>query len=163
VKVLIAEDDHDIRAVLELAVASLGYEVRSARDGSQAWLLYQDEGADVIISDWLMPGLEGTELCRLVRSAADMPYVYFVILTALDSEEHMLQGMQAGADDYLNKPFTIGALQARLVAAEPSPPCIARSTSGTPSAPRRWRGGRHSSGWPGASPPSPTPTPSCVT
>ena len=47
-----------------------------------------------------------------------MPYVYFVILTALDSEEHMLQGMQAGADDYLAKPFTIGALQARLVAAE---------------------------------------------
>ena len=53
-----------------------------------------------------------------MRSATDVPYVYFVILTALDSDEHMLQGMQAGADDYLNKPFTIGALQARLVAAE---------------------------------------------
>jgi CheY-like chemotaxis protein/putative methionine-R-sulfoxide reductase with GAF domain len=118
VKILIAEDDNDIRAVLELAVASLGYDVCSARDGREAWQLFQAEGADVIISDWLMPGLEGTELCRLVRSAEDVPYVYFVILTALDSEEHMLQGMQAGADDYLNKPFTIGALQARLVAAE---------------------------------------------
>lgn len=117
-RILIAEDDNDIRAVLELAVASLGYDVRSARDGREAWDKFQAAGADVIISDWLMPGMEGTELCRLVRAAKDVPYVYFVILTALDSEEHMLQGMQAGADDYLNKPFTIGALHARLVAAE---------------------------------------------
>ena len=96
----------------------LNHEVRSARDGREAWELFQAEGADVIISDWLMPRMQGTELCRLVRQADGVPYVYFVILTALDSEEHMLQGMQAGADDYLAKPFTIGALQARLVAAE---------------------------------------------
>ena len=117
-RILIAEDDNDIRAVLELAVASLGYEVRSARDGQEAWQLFEAGGADVIISDWLMPRMEGVELCRRVRAATDVPYVYFVILTALDSEEHMIKGMQAGADDYLNKPFTIGALQARLVAAE---------------------------------------------
>ena len=117
-KVLVAEDDDDIRAVLELAVESLGYDVQSAQDGQEAWELFQAEGADVIISDWLMPRLEGTELCRLVRAADGVPYVYFVILTALDSEEHMLQGMRAGADDYLSKPFSIGALQARLVAAE---------------------------------------------
>jgi len=118
VKVLVAEDDDDIRAVLELAVESLGYDVQSAQDGLEAWELFQAEGADVIISDWLMPRLEGTELCRLVRASEGVPYVYFVILTALDSEEHMLQGMKAGADDYLSKPFSIGALQARLVAAE---------------------------------------------
>jgi DNA-binding response OmpR family regulator len=118
VRILIAEDDDDIRAVLELAVESLGFEVRSAQDGQEAWELFQAEGADVIISDWLMPRLEGTDLCRRVRAAEGVPYVYFVILTALDSEEHMLQGMRAGADDYLSKPFSIGALQARLVAAE---------------------------------------------
>jgi CheY-like chemotaxis protein len=118
VRVLVAEDDADIRDLLEIAVASLNHEVRSARDGQEAWDIFQKEGADVIISDWLMPRLQGTELCRLVRQADGVPYVYFVILTALDSEEHMLQGMQAGADDYLAKPFTIGALQARLVAAE---------------------------------------------
>ncbi|MFN8636788.1 MAG: response regulator [Chloroflexota bacterium] len=117
-RVLVAEDDVDIRDLLEIAVASLHHEVRSARDGREAWELFQAEGADVIISDWLMPRMQGTELCRLVRQADGIPYVYFVILTALDSEEHMLQGMQAGADDYLAKPFTIGALQARLVAAE---------------------------------------------
>ncbi len=117
-RILIAEDDDDIRSVLELAVESLGFDARSAQDGQEAWELFQAEGADVIISDWRMPRLEGTELCRLVRAADGVPYVYFVILTALDSEEHMLQGMRAGADDYLSKPFSIGALQARLVAAE---------------------------------------------
>jgi CheY-like chemotaxis protein len=118
VRVLVAEDDADIRDLLEIAVASLNHQVRSTRDGREAWETFQAEGADVIISDWLMPRMHGTELCRLVRQAEGVPYVYFVILTALDSEEHMLQGMQAGADDYLAKPFTIGALQARMVAAE---------------------------------------------
>lgn len=117
-RVLVAEDDADIRDLLEIAVASLHHEVRTARDGREAWEILQSEGADVVISDWLMPRMQGTELCRLVRAMEGVPYVYFVILTALDSEEHMLQGMQAGADDYLAKPFTIGALQARLVAAE---------------------------------------------
>ena len=117
-RVLVAEDDVDIRDLLEIAVASLNHDVRSARDGREAWEILQSDGADVVISDWLMPRMHGTELCRLVRAMEGVPYVYFVILTALDSEEHMLQGMQAGADDYLAKPFTIGALQARLVAAE---------------------------------------------
>lgn len=117
-RVLVAEDDVDIRDLLQIAVASLGHEVRSAHDGQEAWESFQAEGADVIISDWLMPRMQGTELCRHVRATEGVPYVYFVILTALDSEEYMLKGMQAGADDYLAKPFTIGALQARLVAAE---------------------------------------------
>jgi len=118
VRVLVAEDDVDIRDLLEIAIASLKHEVRTARDGQEAWEIFQAEGADVIISDWLMPRVQGTELCRLVRASEGTPYVYFVILTALDSEEHMLQGMRAGADDYLVKPFSIGALQARLVAAQ---------------------------------------------
>ena len=117
-RVLVAEDDADIRDLLEIAVGSLNHEVRSARDGREAWEILQVDGADVVISDWLMPHMHGTELCRRVRAMEGVPYIYFVILTALDSEEHMLQGMQAGADDYLAKPFTIGALQARLVAAE---------------------------------------------
>ena len=117
-RVLVAEDDVDIRDLLEIAVASLGHAVHTARDGQEAWEIFQAEGADVIISDWLMPRMQGTELCQRVRATDGVPYVYFVILTALDSEEHMLKGMQAGADDYLAKPFTIGALQARLVAAQ---------------------------------------------
>ena len=84
-RILIAEDDDDIRSVLELAVESLGFDARSAQDGQEAWELFQAEGADVIISDWRMPRLEGTELCRLERAADGVPYVYFVILTALEN------------------------------------------------------------------------------
>ena len=116
-KILVVEDDADIRSFVQLAVESLGHEAVTATDGLEAWERYRAEGADAIISDWRMPRMEGTELCRRVREAAG-PYVYFVILTALGSERHMLDGMRAGADDYLTKPFTIGALEARLVAAE---------------------------------------------
>ena len=104
-RVLVAEDDADIRDLLEIAVASLNHEVRSARDGREAWELFQADGADVIISDWLMPRMHGTELCRLVRGADGVPYVYFVILTALDNELSRRQGREAGAADYLTKPF----------------------------------------------------------
>jgi CheY-like chemotaxis protein len=116
-RILVAEDDDDIRSLLCVTVETLDHEVVAARDGLEAWELYQAQGADVIISDWLMPRMEGTELCRRVREAPG-PYTYFVILTALEGERNMIDGMVAGADDYLTKPFTIGALQARLVAAE---------------------------------------------
>jgi len=117
VRILVAEDDSDIRSLLNVAVEMLGHEVVVAHDGLEAWELFRAGGADTIISDWLMPRMEGPELCRRVRDYGG-PYVYFVILTALEGERHMLDGMRAGADDYLSKPFTIGALQARLVAAE---------------------------------------------
>jgi diguanylate cyclase (GGDEF)-like protein len=71
----------------------------------------------VIISDWLMPGIEGPELCRLVRNH-DGPYTYFVLLTAFGDRTHALEGMQAGADDYLNKTLDVADLHLRLVAAE---------------------------------------------
>ena len=116
-RILVAEDDADIRSLLNVAVETLGHEVVAAQDGLEACELFQAQGADAIISDWLMPRMEGTELCRRVREHGGS-YVYFVILTALEGERHMLDGMKAGADDYLSKPFTIGALQARLVAAE---------------------------------------------
>ena len=162
-RVLVAEDDVDFRDLLEIAVASLNHDVRSARDGREAWEILQQEGADVVISDWLMPHMQGTELCRLVRAMEGVPYVYFVILTALDSEEHMLQGMQAGADDYLAKPFTIGALQARLVRPSASRRSTGRWPSGTPSAPSRSPGTRPCSESRAASPPKATLIRSCAT
>src|SRR5438309_738517 len=75
------------------------------------------QGADVIISDWLMPGIEGPELCRLVR-ANPGPYTYFVLLTAFGDRSHALEGMQAGADDYLAKTLDVDDLHLRLIAAE---------------------------------------------
>jgi diguanylate cyclase (GGDEF)-like protein len=116
-KVLVVEDGRVTRMMLRSAVQSLGHECLTAADGSEAWELFREQGADVIISDWLMPGIEGPELCRLVR-AHPGPYTYFILLTAFGDRSHALEGMQAGADDYLSKTLDVNDLHLRLVAAE---------------------------------------------
>jgi len=116
-KVLVVEDGRVTRMMLRSAVQSLGHECITAADGSEAWELFREQGADVIISDWLMPGIEGPELCRLVR-AHPGPYTYFILLTAFGDRSHALEGMQAGADDYLSKTLEVNDLHLRLVAAE---------------------------------------------
>jgi CheY-like chemotaxis protein len=80
--------------------------------------LYNARGADVVVSDWMMPRMDGVQLCRCVRSQLSAPYTYFILLTALADAEHRLTGMQAGADDYLAKPFNLSDIEARLIAAE---------------------------------------------
>ena len=117
-QVLIAEDDPNVRSLVLDVVKDLGHAPSCAADGAEALDLYQARGADVVVSDWMMPRLDGVELCRSVRSQADAPYTYFILLTALGDDEHRLAGMQAGADDYLPKPFTLADMEARLIAAE---------------------------------------------
>jgi non-specific serine/threonine protein kinase len=117
VRVLIAEDSDIERMVLQEAVEGLGHECVTAADGTQAWDIFQRSGADVLISDWRMPGIEGPELCRRVRAHPTAPYTYVVLLTALDDKESTLAGMAAGADDYLTKPLNVDELEARLIAA----------------------------------------------
>src|SRR5579885_1143733 len=117
-RILIAEDSRVMRRALRRAVEGLGHSAFEAEDGEQAWALFKREGADVVISDWIMPGIEGPELCRRVRAATDRPYTYFVILTVLEEKKHALAGMRAGADDYLTKPVDLDELQLRLIAAE---------------------------------------------
>ncbi len=116
-KVLIAEDDALSRRLLESALKALGHESISGRDGAHAWELFLEHGADVIISDWMMPVLSGDELCRRVREKKSGPYTYFILLTSLDAKEHILTGMEAGADDYLIKPLDRSDLEMRLIAA----------------------------------------------
>jgi diguanylate cyclase (GGDEF)-like protein len=116
-KVLVVEDGRTTRMMLRAAVESLGHECFTAADGSEAWELFRAQGADVIISDWLMPGIEGPELCRLVREQ-NGPYTYFILLTAFGDRTHALEGMQAGADDYLAKTLDAEDLRLRLIAAE---------------------------------------------
>ena len=116
--VLIAEDSAVERIMLERFVRELGHEPVLAPDGEQAWELFQTHGADVLISDWMMPGLDGAELCRRVRAHPSAPYTYIILLTVLDDDEHTRFGMQAGADDYLRKPLRIEDLEMRLIAAE---------------------------------------------
>ncbi|GEM_PF-2276031 len=117
-RVLIAEDDADVRLLLQRAVASLGHQFLVAASGDVALELFRTHQPDVVVSDWRMPGLDGIELCRYVREQADAPYTYFILLTALSDKQHMLQGVRAGADDYLVKPFSYDSLRARLTTAE---------------------------------------------
>jgi DNA-binding response OmpR family regulator len=116
-RVLIAEDDVGIRDLLHELIERQGQTVILATDGEEAWSLFQAQGADVIISDWIMPRVEGPELCRRVREF-DAPYAYFILLTALGDQQHHLTGRRSGADDYLSKPFDMEDLAARMVTAE---------------------------------------------
>ncbi|WP_273847230.1 diguanylate cyclase [Rubrobacter calidifluminis] len=117
-KILVAEDDPVSRTILVRAVEKLGHECVAASDGEEAWEKYRKTpDLDVIISDWMMPGMDGAELCRRVRDDGREDYVHFIFLTALSDREHLLEGLEAGADDYLTKPLDRAELQVRLKSA----------------------------------------------
>jgi diguanylate cyclase (GGDEF)-like protein len=118
VKILIADDSPTPRLMLQRELEGLGHECIIANDGNEAWELFQGSGVDVVISDWMMPGMDGDELCRRVRSDLEAPYAYFILHTSLEDLKHVVQGMQAGADDYLTKPFGRDQLATRLIAAD---------------------------------------------
>ncbi len=116
-RVLIAEDDAVPRLILKLTVEKFGHECLVAEDGSQAWDIYQNTSVNVIISDRMMPGLDGLELCRRIRETPGVGYTFFIFLTALGEKEQLLAGIRAGADDYLTKPFDPDELHVRLIVA----------------------------------------------
>ena len=117
-KFLIAEDGAVSRLLLQQTLKKFGHEYVVAEDGAQAWELFQRTEVDVVISDWVMPGVDGLELCRRVRSRDADRHTYFIFLSALEDQGHVVEGMQAGADEYLIKPVNPVDLQARLVEAE---------------------------------------------
>jgi diguanylate cyclase (GGDEF)-like protein len=117
-KILIADDSPTPRLMLQRELEGLGHECIVAKDGLEAWELFQGSGVDVVISDWMMPGIDGDEFCRRVRADSNAPYAYFILHTSLDDLKHVIQGMQAGADDYLVKPFERDQLATRLIAAD---------------------------------------------
>ncbi|MCC6178250.1 MAG: diguanylate cyclase [Chloroflexi bacterium] len=117
-RVLIAEDSSMGRLLLQRTIERMGHECLTATDGIEAWSLFEREIPDVVISDWLMPGMEGPELCRRVRERPNTPYAYFVFLTALGDRQHAVTGVRAGADDYLTKPLDPHELQVCLIVAE---------------------------------------------
>ena len=116
-RILIAEDDPTSRLVLSAAVRKLGHEVVSASDGAEAWRLYLATHFDAVISDRSMPEFDGIELCRRIRSSSKSGYTYFIFLTSFSEKPFILDGMNAGADDYLSKPLDPEDLAARLVVA----------------------------------------------
>lgn len=114
-KILIAEDELLSRRVLEASLAKWGYEVVVARDGTEAWTLFEQEDEPrLAVLDWMMPGLDGVEVCRRIRHREARPYVYIVLLTARSQKQDLLRALEAGADDYLTKPFDAEELRARL-------------------------------------------------
>jgi two-component system cell cycle response regulator len=117
VKVLIADDSAVPRLILEQALASLGHETVSAADGQEAWERFLLFEPDVVLSDWLMPGVDGIELCRRIRTHDADRYAYFVLLTAMTEVGHAVTAMTAGADDFMVKPLDLIALEATLIAA----------------------------------------------
>jgi two-component system cell cycle response regulator len=115
VKVLVADDSPISRHLLEVSLSSSGYEPQLVADGAEALrVLEQEESPKLVILDWMMPKMDGVEVCRAIKKRAAGPYVYIVLLTAKGHQEEINEGLEAGADDYIIKPFDLQELKARL-------------------------------------------------
>ena len=113
--ILIAEDDPMFRRILKSWLETWGYQVTVAEDGEQAWnILQQETQPELLILDWVMPGVDGAELCSRIRNRKEIAYQYILLVTARDNTEDVVTGLEAGADDYLTKPFERSELRARL-------------------------------------------------
>ena len=116
-RVLVAEDDAMFRRILQSWLETWGYRVTLTEDGAQAWkALQQEPPPQLLILDWMMPKTDGVELCRKVREQNRTPYQYILLATAKDGKQDLVKGLEAGADDYLTKPFDKSELRARLKA-----------------------------------------------
>jgi serine/threonine-protein kinase len=116
-KVLIADDEITSRIVLEETLQEWGYKTQSAGDGLEAFKLMQDERAPrLLILDWMMPGMDGTELCRRLRESNQSQYVYIILLTSKNEKKDVILGMDSGADAFLTKPVDFDELKSRLAA-----------------------------------------------
>ncbi len=119
VRILLADDDEVSRHILKATLSRWGFDVVTAVDGEQAWQIL--EGADtprLAILDWMMPGMDGVDVCRKVREQLTGPYIYMLLLTSKREKEDIVSGMAAGADDYVSKPFDPQELRMRLKAGE---------------------------------------------
>lgn len=114
-RILIADDDRISRCILEAALTRWGYAVQSAVDGTEAWqALQRHDRPSLVVLDLEMPGLDGIEVCRRVRESSDSQLPYIIFLTAWEGKGDITKGLQAGADDYVTKPFDPDELQARI-------------------------------------------------
>src|SRR5262245_29413563 len=114
-KILIAEDDPVSRRLLQAALIKWGYEVTLTTNGREAWQALQSpEAPSLLILDWLMPEMDGVEICREARRSPAHKSAYIILLTSRGSKEDIVKGLEAGADDYVTKPFDHGELRARV-------------------------------------------------
>jgi two-component system NtrC family sensor kinase len=117
-KVLIADDSPLIRRLIEVAVVDRGHEVVAAEDGATAWTMFEREQPSIVIVDWQMPELDGLEVCRRIRSSPFARDVFLLVVTGRVEGDDVVNALNAGADDYLFKPFTPSSITARLEIAE---------------------------------------------
>jgi DNA-binding response OmpR family regulator len=119
VKILIAEDDRVSRRLLEARLQKDGHEVVAAEDGDKAWrALEADPTIPLVILDWMMPGLTGLDICRRLRQRRSDQPTYAILLTSRDSRDDIVSGLEAGANDYITKPFDFDELRARVQVGE---------------------------------------------
>jgi DNA-binding response OmpR family regulator len=116
--ILIVDDDLTSRLILEATLKKLGHDVISAHSGVEALAIFHKGAVSLLISDMVMPDLDGLELCRQIRAAGRAQYTYIIMLTSVSGKHSYLVGMKAGADDFIVKPFDEDLLAARLVVAE---------------------------------------------
>ncbi|MFZ4441586.1 MAG: response regulator, partial [Syntrophales bacterium] len=117
-RILVVDDNIDIRLLLSKMLIGKGHEVFTATDGREALAVLEKEKIPFVISDWLMPIMDGVELCKRIRAASFPWYVYIIILTSNDSKGNLVVAMEAGADDYIAKPFDKNELSVRIRSGE---------------------------------------------
>lgn len=118
-RILLADDDEVSRHILKATLSRWGFDVVTAVDGDEAWhILEAEEAPRLAILDWMMPGMDGVDVCRKVREQLTGPYIYMLLLTSKREKEDIVSGMAAGADDYVSKPFDQQELRMRLKAGE---------------------------------------------
>jgi diguanylate cyclase (GGDEF)-like protein len=114
-RILAAEDNPVFQSMLRTLLRKWGYEEVMAQNGNEAWEILESENAPrLAVLDWMMPGMDGVQICRKVRSANREPYIYIVLLTGRTESQDLVEGMEAGADDYLTKPFNAQELRVRI-------------------------------------------------
>jgi phosphoserine phosphatase RsbU/P len=114
-KILIADDDSITRAMLEAVLSKWGYEVIAAASGTEAWTAMQQQNApQMLILDWMMPGMDGPTLCRKLRCKEQADALYILFLTSRSGHRDIVEGLDAGADDFVTKPYDSEELRARI-------------------------------------------------
>ncbi|MBI4858942.1 MAG: response regulator transcription factor, partial [Candidatus Riflebacteria bacterium] len=117
-KILVVDDDPDIRNALEVILGALGHEVTLAEDGEKGWLAFSRNEFQAVITDWVMPGIEGPDLCQMIRGQSRERYTYVIMLTALQGRSKYIEALDSGADDFISKPLNADELAARLRVAQ---------------------------------------------
>lgn len=117
-RILLVDDALDMRLVMKRTLTLMGHDVVVAEDGEAAWDFLQEQSFQVVITDWLMPRLDGPGLCKRIRRATFPNYIYIILLTGMSGKPNLIAGMDAGADDFSNKPIEADEIAVRLRAAE---------------------------------------------